>query len=755
MALINYAKYKICIAPKSAKKQGLRVGDIARRQYFDAGKTVYSLIAVLETGTDLITTAEGEEQESPFFIGALLDGDVPAGGQLLDFVRVTNLFDTQRSGAMYLTASDSNAPYMDIIDGMAQEKSLCYPDNNSECRYALVGEPCFAKDYFRQKDGCSRVLRITRNGIPPSGKAGLEQKVGAGLKNAEKVLVSYKIRASKALAALAFTFSYADGTETDASGSIDVSTVWEYKFSLITIDYLSRYERCFFLDLSVLGESDWCEIAELNIIRLSDISALTHSVKARIGKIQGIIDPTFGKLEGYGAYFQNLYATRNVNVAGTLTAGDESGFASTFYVGRIHKNCLINSLCGNFLQSVEKAPDETAPAGIGEVFRMPAGETALIAQSSRWLQAHQGGRYCFSFWAKALAPLTLTLRQNGHPLQEVEITSKEWERHSAVFVLQCKEEEDLHIEFVYPLAGLLLCSPQLEKGERPTLYQATDSRLDETDDYGAWFVRGGIGGTIQNPLLKLNEDGSLSAGDGSFVISKDGTGYFAGGRFRWTQDAITLQGVTIRWEDFDEEAKANLQAKYVTVGGTDTFHYADALDSTGCEPAEAMLFATEYNFAATRRKWQYLSGGGDWKDIAGSNADFYLLKPDSHLWEERDVLTLKYVAFLGEAEYFQTYSVSKQYDGADSYSVYIDSENGNVFRNGIISTVLSARVMKGGEDITGKIPDKNFKWTRTSGDAAGDLLWNAAAPAGRTLEITGEDVFRKAVFDCEVTISTQ
>ena len=138
MSLLNYNRYKICISPKSAKRQGLRTGDVVRRQYFDGKNVVYSLMAVLETGIDKITTLEGEEQESPYFIGALLDGDVPQNGQILDFVRITNLFDEDRSGAMYLTASDSESPYMDVTDGMAQEKSLCYPRNDNACRYTLA-----------------------------------------------------------------------------------------------------------------------------------------------------------------------------------------------------------------------------------------------------------------------------------------------------------------------------------------------------------------------------------------------------------------------------------------------------------------------------------------------------------------------------------------------------------------------------------------------------------------------------------------
>ena len=146
---------------------------------------------------------------------------------------------------------------------------------------------------------------------------------------------------------------------------------------------------------------------------------------------------------------------------------------------------------------------------------------------------------------------------------------------------------------------------------------------------------------------------------------------------------------------------------------------------------------------------------GNWKDIPENGSDFFRLLPDAHFWENREVLTLRYVATLDEVEYIETCTVSKQYDGADNYSVYIASANGNVFRNGIISTTLSARVLKGGEDVTHLIPDKNFLWTRAGNNPADDTLWNSVSHTGKVLEITGEDVYRKAVFDCEVIISTQ
>ena len=88
-------------------------------QYDDEDKPIFDFdgnIATIEL-----------EKEVPFFIGALLDGDAPKTNELLDFARITNLYDTARSGAMYLTASDSQAPFMDVIDGLGYNKSLCWP----------------------------------------------------------------------------------------------------------------------------------------------------------------------------------------------------------------------------------------------------------------------------------------------------------------------------------------------------------------------------------------------------------------------------------------------------------------------------------------------------------------------------------------------------------------------------------------------------------------------------------------------------
>ena len=89
-------KYKIRIDPDSHKTQGLQAGDIVRRQYVARDRSIYSLMAVLESGVDVISG-----KESPYFVGALLEGDEPSSGELLDFVRLTNLYGYRQSGAVH------------------------------------------------------------------------------------------------------------------------------------------------------------------------------------------------------------------------------------------------------------------------------------------------------------------------------------------------------------------------------------------------------------------------------------------------------------------------------------------------------------------------------------------------------------------------------------------------------------------------------------------------------------------------------
>ena len=122
MAKVDYPKFKIITHPDSIKKGGFLYGDVVRREYFEYPNLIYSLMVVLEVGTDIIG-----ENESHYFIGALIEGDESKSGEILDFVRVTSLIDRSREGALYLTAPDGDSPYIDVIDGLGSEHSLCFP----------------------------------------------------------------------------------------------------------------------------------------------------------------------------------------------------------------------------------------------------------------------------------------------------------------------------------------------------------------------------------------------------------------------------------------------------------------------------------------------------------------------------------------------------------------------------------------------------------------------------------------------------
>lgn len=747
MAILDYQKFKIRIAPDSKKRQGLLPGDVVRRQYADSEIARYSLLVVTDTGTEIVTGPDDKQYVSPFFVGALLEGDQPRDGELLDFVRMTSLTNPARSGALYLTASDGDSPYMDVIDGMAVDRSLCHPDSMGPDGYACMGSEWLDATYTSELEGLSRICTLHRNATVGTGTFGLRQLLPP-IAHPQRIVVSFYARASKALASVPLTVGYTDGSEIDGSVAFDVGTQWSYHLLAITIDIPPSRERTLTIDLTgaLDAEGDTFSIAALNVVLQGDLSNFSAASKARVGRITGIADPLFGVLEGYGAYFQNLYATRNVNVAGTLTAGDENGFSSTFYVGRIHKNALRNSLNGDFEPRVLFV-DMPSPVGIGQVARIQ-GSVVLHCQDELWCESHAGQRYCFSLWISGPGG-NLFLTDKEQELISIPITGQ-WTRHHVVFTVRHEPGRGLNIGF-RATDTCSTCAYQLEPGVRPTLYQPTDDLLHETDQYGAWFSRGGIGGTIQNPLLRLNDDGSLCSRDSSFVINADGTGHFAGGRFRWTNDTIALQGVTIRWEDFDEQAQQALLPKSVIITGTDTFRYSNAFTPVA-EPASITLVATEQNFMAGVRRWEYLADSGVWKDTAGRSASL-MLTPEFHGWEEREVVTLRYTASSQGKEYAATFTVTKLYDGESAYSVYIRTDRGTVLQNGIGQTQLSAHVMCGAEEITLQIPEEQFLWTRQSERPNGDALWNSEEHRGRTLLIDGDDVVRKAVFNCDITLT--
>ncbi|MCF0236636.1 MAG: hypothetical protein HUK09_08125, partial [Bacteroidaceae bacterium] len=82
--------------------------------------------------------------------------------------------------------------------------------------------------------------------------------------------------------------------------------------------------------------------------------------------------------------------------------------------------------------------------------------------------------------------------------------------------------------------------------------------------------------------------------------------------------------------------------------------------------------------------------------------------------------------------------------------VRMTSSNGDTFRNSVIDTQITATQMYGHHDLTPYIPERGYTWTRISRQPELDTVWNERhRNHGRTIRVTAEDVYLRAVFECE------
>ena len=785
MSVFNYKTYKISLRYDSKKVQGLQTGDIVRRQYFDGQHLVYSLMCVLDYGVEDVLDENDTLRQRSYFIGALLEGDEPKTSELLDFARITNLFDLDRSGALYLTSSDSQAPYMDIIDGIGRNKSLCWPENiaNTESvdptsQYVVCGGDCVIYDYTRHDGEHSRICHIQRTvaDIAEGAFIGLKQDFYQYVANPNRVLVSYKVKSSEPLN-LTASLGYIDDARIDGVVDVSVTQDWQYKFHAITVDWSGRHLRTFKFDLSSLSADDEVWIADFNIILLSSVANFADASQTRIGKLAGIVDPVFGQLEGYGGYLQKLFASKSAHISGTLTAGDENGFGSTFYAGKIHRNVFRNSLDVNFLTSVVIDDDMANPTGVGNVYAITS-QADMSAQQQDWLAAHVNAMYTFSFWAYAKSPCQLAVLQNNHTIRLLQIDDTEthaWHRLSISFNLFAADGEELILslnpEFLPDSDDVPILhwtAPQLESGSTVTQYQPTDDTLNYTEEYGAWFSRGGIGGTMQNPLLQLNYggDGSIGTRNNSFRLRPDGSGFLANQNILWDAEGKVVFGdkVTINWNNLDASFQQAAISKSIRITGADTFTLLgdDSSSSTQFYPQSIVLTMTEENISSTssQRRWYYLKND-EWIKFANSNAKTLTILPDGQYWtEDSSVLTIKCEVTIGTNTYIDTLTIRKQY--IIGYTVKVSSTRGESFKNGRCLTTLKASVYYQGNLVDDKFVSENFTfvwkkynlpdienedtdWFQEQYDGDGNLIQEAIDRTAQSItlgyRITGSDLF--------------
>lgn len=79
--------------------------------------------------------------------------------------------------------------------------------------------------------------------------------------------------------------------------------------------------------------------------------------------------------------------------------------------------------------------------------------------------------------------------------------------------------------------------------------------------------------------------------------------------------------------------------------------------------------------------------------------------------------------------------------GDTTLELSIESSAGEVFLYGSLDTTLTATVRRGVTDITEDILDSDWSWSRDTGDAVADGVWNTDhAGCGKSVELTQEDL---------------
>jgi hypothetical protein len=103
--------YTLTVEGGSSDYAPFAVGDVIRAQRVSLGTST------LVWQSDLTVTAINVGSNPRAFTATLRSGStVPAAG--MEYVRLGNTTDTSRQGAVYLTADDSGAPFIDIVDGI-------------------------------------------------------------------------------------------------------------------------------------------------------------------------------------------------------------------------------------------------------------------------------------------------------------------------------------------------------------------------------------------------------------------------------------------------------------------------------------------------------------------------------------------------------------------------------------------------------------------------------------------------------------
>ena len=132
-------------------------------------------------------------------------------------------------------------------------------------------------------------------------------------------------------------------------------------------------------------------------------------------------------------------------------------------------------------------------------------------------------------------------------------------------------------------------------------------------------------------------------------------------------------------------------------------------------------------------EWQTISGQtGASLSVAGSTVN--------------GVQAFQCVMTYGGKTYTDTLTLT---DKSDNYQATIESSGGDVFKNGIGTSILLCRLFQNGAEVDADGAGHTYKWYRRDKDGA-PLDSGAVFATGKSIEIDGDDVDIKTTFTCEV-----
>lgn len=116
VTFISGTTYELTVDGNTNDYQPFAVGDILRAQRVNLG----SGIQVWQSNLQVSSISPGSDVKK--FRATLVSGNTPTAG--MEFVRLGNASNSSRQGTIYLASADSNAPFIDILDGVTSHATF-------------------------------------------------------------------------------------------------------------------------------------------------------------------------------------------------------------------------------------------------------------------------------------------------------------------------------------------------------------------------------------------------------------------------------------------------------------------------------------------------------------------------------------------------------------------------------------------------------------------------------------------------------